>query len=321
MKKVLWAALFVLAVFGLGATGQQEEKFPSQPVTIIVPWAPGGLKPVLFEMIKPLLSAELGVPVVVVNKPGGGGAVGWKELQVAKADGYTIGAASNSIFGATFVTKGDVDWRNFAPVVSLSADNMALTVNVDSPWKTFPEFFEHVKANPGKVRVGNSGAGGIWHIAALAFNQAAGVELLPVPFAGGGPAVTALLGGHIEATSVTPGDMTAVLPTGKLRILAIAAPTRNPFYPDVPTIKEAIGTEVVVRNWSGVVAPKGTPAERIAVLAEAFGKVVQDKTYLEFLEKNRLTNDFMDNEQFRAAYEADAQSMTRILESLEGLNK
>ena len=173
--------MLVLAAFGLGATGQQEEKFPNKPVTIIVPWAPGGLAPVLFEMIKPLLSEELGVPVVTVNKPGGGTAVGMKELQLARPDGYTIGGESNSIFGVTRSTKGDVDYRNFEPVVSLVEDYYNFTVNVDSPWKTFPEFFEHVKANPGKVRVGNSGAMATWHIAALVFNQAAGVSCCPCP--------------------------------------------------------------------------------------------------------------------------------------------
>jgi tripartite-type tricarboxylate transporter receptor subunit TctC len=316
-KKIYWVGIILIAISILNVSGQSKEQYPNKPITIIVPWAPGGLKPVLFEVLKPLLSKELGVPIITVNKTGGGGAVGWKELQVAKPDGYTIGAASNSIFGATFSTKGDVDYRNFKPIVVLTSDSAAITVNTNSPWKTFKEFFDYAKANPKKVRVGNSGAGGIWHIATMIINKRTGLELLPVPFTGGGPAVTALMGNHIEATSVTPGDMTASLPTGKLRILALASATRNPYYPDVPTVKESIGIEVVVNNWSGVIVHKDAPNECVTILANAFEKISKDPVYIEFFEKNRLTQDFQNNEQFKKSYELDAESMMSVLESLD----
>jgi len=316
-KKTIVVSLLLLFLSIFAVFGQSKEQYPNKPITIIIPWAPGGLKPVLFEVIKPLLSKELGVPVITVNKTGGGGAVGWKELQVAKPDGYTIGAASNSIFGTTFSTKGDVDYRNFKPIVSLTSDSAAITVNVDSPWKTFKEFYDYAKANPKKVRVGNSGAGGIWHIATMIFNKQTGIELLPVPFTGGGPAVTALMGNHIEATSVTPGDMTAALPTGKLRILALASSRRNPYYPDVPTVKESIGIDVVVNNWSGVIVHKDAPDECVRVLAKAFEKITKDPTYIEFFEKNRIAQDFMNKEQFSTSYKSDAESMMSVLESLD----
>ena len=316
-KTLLLVIVIILITFGLGAEGQKEQTYPNKPITIIVPWAPGGLKPVMFETIKPLLSKELGVPIVIVTKEGGGGAVGWKELQSMRPDGYTIGAASNSIFGATHQTKGDVDYRNFKPIVSLTEDCASFTVNSESQWKTFEEFFEYAKAHPREVRVGNSGAGGIWHIAALIFNQKTNIELLPVPFGGGGPAVIALLGNHIEATSVTPGDMTATLPTGKLRILALAASKRNPYYPDVPTVKEAIGYDVVVNNWSGVVAPKGVPDEYIKILSDAFERVSKNPVYTEFLENNRLTNDFRNYEQFTEVFNKDADQMMEVLKSLD----
>jgi tripartite-type tricarboxylate transporter receptor subunit TctC len=308
--------LLLAMCVGTSTVGAQE-KFPNKPIKFIVPWSPGGLKPVLFEMMRPYLQEELGVPVVIENKPGAGGAVGWKELQEAEPDGYSIGAASNSIFVATVLTEGDVDYRNFDPILSLMVSDSAITVNSESEWETFEEFYEYAKAHPGKVRVGTSGVGAIWYIALVALNEAAGLELVSVPYGGGGEAITALMGGHIEAVSVTPDDMMATLPTGKLRILAIGAEKRNPNYPDIPTIKEAIGAEVVVGNWSGIMAPAGVPEDRIKIIADAFEKVTKRDEYIQFLEKNRLNNDYRGYEEFKEAYYKDAELMIGILETLD----
>ena len=317
-KTRLVVTVLLLTAIVFSAFGQGIEKYPNKPIRFIVPWAPGGLAPVMFEVLRPILTRELGVPVVMENIPGGGTAVGMKALQIAAPDGYTIGGESNSIFGATKMTKGDVDYRNFTPIVSLTEDFFAVTVHVDSPWKEFKQFYDYVKANPKRVRIGNSGAGATWHIAALAFNQAAGVELVPVPFSGGANAVTALLGKHIEATSVSTGDMTASLPTGKLRILALGAPQRDPFFPEIPTIKESIGLDISVGNWRGVLAPKGTPAERIKVLEAAFARAVKDPAYIAFMEKNKAANLFMNHEDFKKKYDADAEMIMSVLNSLEG---
>jgi tripartite-type tricarboxylate transporter receptor subunit TctC len=292
------------------------EKYPSKPITIILPWAGGGLKNVLLRTLQPILEKELGVPIVIVEKPGSGGAVGWATLQAEKPDGYTIAPGSNSIFGAHWVTKGRVDYRNFEPFASLTQDYFSITVNSESPWKTFDEFYKYVKANPEKVRAGSSGTGGIWHLCLMAFNKAAGTKIVHVPFEGGGKAVVAVMGKHIESTIVTPGDMTATLPTGKLRILALGGPARNPFYPDVPTVKE-LGIDLVMGNWSGMVAPKGTPKERIQVLEKAFANAAQNPQYIEFLKKNRVTNDFAGTEETRKYYFQTAETMLAFLKTLE----
>ncbi len=319
LTTVFFTVAFVIVISALTPINAAE-KYPSKPITIIMPWSGGGFKNVLLRTLQPLLEKELGVPIVIVEKPGSGGAVGWGTLQVAKPDGYTLAPASKSIFGAHWVTKGQVDYRNFEPIVTLAYDYFSITVNAESPWKTFDDFLKYVKANPGKVRAGSSGTGGIWHICLLAFNKAAGTEIVHVPYAGGGKAVVAVVGKHIESTIVTPGDMMAVLPTGKLRILAIGGPVRNPFYPDVPTVKER-GIDLVMGNWSGMVAPKGTPKERIQVIDKAFANALKDPKYNEFLKKNRVTNDYAGAEETRKYYFQEAETMLNFLKTVQKKGK
>jgi len=317
MKRLVVSLLLVIVLITgvVFAAGQEEKAFPSKPITLIVPWAPGGLGPIMMDFMAPLLSEELGVPVVLLYREGGGTSIGMQELQNSKPDGYTIGIASNSIFGAHFNTKGGVNYNNFSPLVSLTEDYFAFTVNSESQWKTFPQFFEYVKANPGKVQVGNSGAGATWHVATIVFNDKAGVQLHPVPYGGGGAAVTALMGNHIDATSVCVGDLAAVLPTGKLRILAIGAPERDPYYPDIPTIKESIGLDITVANWRGILAPKGVPADRLKILEDAFVKVTQNPSYLEFMAAQTVPSRVARSEEFTKRYFDEAEVILDILEA------
>lgn len=316
VKNFLVSGLVLGIVLTLLGPLNAAEKYPTKPITIIVPWASGGLANVIMHTLEPTLKKEFGTPVVILEKPGSGGAVGWSTLQVEKPDGYTLGVASNSIFGATYQTKGRVDYKQFEPIVGLTQDYFSVTVHVDSPWKKLDEFVNEAKASPGKIRAGSSGTGGIWHICILAFNKAGGVKLTHIPFKGGRKSVTALLGKHIECTFATPGDMTGVLDTGKLRILALGGPERNPFYPDVPTVKEA-GVDLVLGNWRGIIAPKGTPKDRIQIIEKVFARAVKDPRYNEFLEKNRLTNDYVGTEGMIKKYFENAEVILGTLKSIE----
>jgi tripartite-type tricarboxylate transporter receptor subunit TctC len=314
-KKKGLVFVFILIVSTLYGAGSKEEVYPNKTIKVIVPWAPGGLAPVLAEVIKPLLAEELGVSVITENKPGGGTAVGTKELQLAPADGYTIGMQAATIFGITHTTKGDVDYRNFDLIASVTEDYYAITVNANSPWKTLAELLTYIKANPGKVRAGHSGIGTAWHVAAIVFNQDMGVEMLPVPFTGGGPAVTALLGDHLEVTTVPFGDMTAVLPTGQVRVLAVGAPERDPFFPDIPTVKEAAGIASSFGSFRCFLAPKGVPPERLKVLEDALKRVTQNPVYVDFCKKNGINNSFVGRVEFQKKYAFYAEKMIGVLES------
>jgi len=310
--------VFVLAVaFSLAAPGSAYSKFPEKTITIVMPFGAGGTGDIILRFLAEIMHRDLGVPVVVVNKPGSGGAVGWTLLQAKKPDGYNIGYASNSLYTATHRTKGSVNYKNFDPIVMLNSTPFAITVNAKSQWKTLGQFVKYAKENPGKIRVGNSGAGGIWHISGLMFEKKAGIKLTHVPFKGGAKAAAALLGGHIEATSVTVGDMSSILPTGKLRILAIGGDERDPFFPDVPTAKES-GVDIVMSNWRGVVAPKGVPKDRIAILAKAFEKAVKDPKYVNFMKQKKLISVFKDADDFRKFFFGAGEG---LIAALEGMKK
>ena len=317
-KRVVFICLLMLIAFSaLFAEGKKDEKFPSKPIRIILPWAPGGLAPTLAEMLKPILTDILGVPVVTENKPGGGTAVGMKDLQISPPDGYTIGMNAAGIFGATHTTKGDVDYRNFELICSVTEDYYAITVHKDSPWNTLPEFLAYMKANPGQVRIGHSGVGSAYHVALIVFAQDMNVDITAVPFGGGGPALTALMGNHIEATIVPFGDMTSTLPTGQLRVLAVGAPVRDPFFPDIPTVKEVTGIDSVSGSFRCFFTPKETPLDRIKIIEDAIKKATEHPTYVEFCNKNGITNMFEGRDQYMSKYNAYADVMLRVLRTVD----
>ena len=170
--------LFLLLPFAGGAA----EKYPSKPITFIIPFGGGGVITNTIRFLAPMMEKELGVPFVVVEKPGAGGAVGWRIVQTEAPDGYTLGAATKTIFGATVNTKGKVDYKNFDPITLLTQDHFAVTVNAESPWKNLNDYIKSAKESPGKIRVGTSGTASLWHIAMLAFNKLAEVELTHIPF-------------------------------------------------------------------------------------------------------------------------------------------
>ncbi len=315
-KKLMVSSLVLTVLLLLTGISFAAEKFPTRPITIVVPFASGGLANILIHTLAPIVEKDLGVPIVVVEKPGSGGAVGWRWLQSEKPDGYTIGSVSKSIYNATHTTKGKVDFRNFDPIAVLTEDYFSVTVNADSPWKTLADYVKYAKANPGKMRAGSSGSGGMWHISILAFNKVVGCEIIHIPFKGGAESVVAVLGNHIESTFATPGDMTGVLESGKLRILALGGPKRNPFYPDVPTVKEA-GVDLVMGNWRGLAAPKGVPKERMDIIEKSFAKAVQTPKYQEFMKANRLTNDFEGSAEWAKHYIKDGEAMLAILKTIE----
>lgn len=311
-----WILMTTLLMVGISLPGLSQAAYPKKTITTVMPFGSGGTGDIILRFLGDVMKQDLGVPVVVVNKPGSGGAVGWTLLQAKKADGYHIGYASNSLFTATHRTKGSVNYKNFTPIVMLNSTPFAITVNAKSPWKKLSEFVKYAKENPGKVRVGNSGAAGIWHLSALLFEKKAGVKFTHVPYKGGAKAAAALLGGHIEATSVTVGDMSSLLPTGKLRVLAIGGDKRDPFYPNVPTVKEA-GVDLVMSNWRGVVAPKGLSKDRLAVLGKAFEKAVNDPKYVAFMKQKKLISVFKGPQEFGEFYFEAGKNLINVLKEMK----
>ncbi len=265
-KKTLW---FCVAVGFLAlAAGVVEAKYPEKPITLIVPWAPGGASGMVAVIMSKPMGEELKQSVVIVYKPGAAGVTGTLELERSVPDGYTIGTYSTSQFLTQYTSPNPPKLANIVPISRIFVSPATLTVSAKQPWKTLKEFIAYAKANPGAIRNSNSGKGASAHIFGEAFDRLTGIKETHVPFAGYSPAVAAVAGGHIEATCIPVGDVLPMAKAGKVRILAVASEERQSLIPDVPTMKEQ-GINLVTGNWTGFIAPKGTPMEIIEVLDNA----------------------------------------------------
>lgn len=270
--------ILLAALFLAGALPVQATDFPKKEVQIIVPWAAGGATDLIFRALAASTEKYLGKAIVVVNRPGGGGAIGYAEAANAAPDGYTLVAAITPLTILPHQVKTAFSFKSFDPVINVSSDPSMFLTRPDAPWKDLNEFVEYAKKNPNMITVGNSGAGGGVHLVALAFEKAAGVKFNHIPFPGGGPSVTALLGGHINAVSVSPPEGIPQLQAGKLKIIALFADKRLEMFPAVPVVKEQ-GINFAMGMWRGLAAPKGTPPDVLKKLHDAFKKGMEDPAF------------------------------------------
>ena len=276
MSKKIVLSLVILTLLVIPAAAPAA--FPEKEVQIIVPYAAGGATDLIFRALAESTSRYLGKAVVIVNRPGGGGTVGFTEGAQAKPDGYTLTAVITPVTILPHQVKTAFTYKSFAPIINVVDDPSMFLVKADSPWKTTKEFVDYARKNPGMITVGNSGAGGGVHLVALAFEKAVGARFNHIPFAGGGASVTALMGGHINAVSVSPPEGIAQVKAGKLRIIALFADERFELFPNVPTVKEQ-GIPFSMGMWRGLAAPKGTPADVVKTLHDAFRKGMEDPAF------------------------------------------
>jgi len=278
MQMLIAVALGLALVIGAPGIGQAAD-FPTREVQILIPWAAGGATDLVFRALAATTSKYLGKAVVVVNKPGGAGAVGYTEAMQAAPDGYTLVTAVTPLTIVPHQVKTAFTYQSFAPILNVVEDPAMLQVRADAAWKTLPEFLDYARKNPGMITVGNSGTGGGVHLIALAFEKAAGVKFNHIPFAGGGPSITALLGGHVHAVSCSPPEGISHVRAGKLRIIALFSEKRMEAFPGVPTVREQ-GVDFGMGQWRGLAAPKGTPPEVVQKLHDAFKKGMEDPAFV-----------------------------------------
>lgn len=277
-KKIRQAAIASIALAGLAssALAQGAGDYPNKPITIIVPFAAGGNTDVKTRLVALQLASILGKPVVVDNRPGASGNIGIELLARATPDGYTIGMGS---FGPLAVNpsiypKVNFDPKSFVPIVLLEKSPLVLTTPADKPYKSVKEVVVASKAKPGSLNIANAGPGGAHHLSAELFENAAGIDMVGVPFKGGGPASTALLAGQVDLMFEQTGAALPSIQAGKIRPLAVTSAKRLASMPDVPTFAEAGYPQVLVSNWMGYIAPKGTPPAVVAKLHAAFVKAI-----------------------------------------------
>jgi tripartite-type tricarboxylate transporter receptor subunit TctC len=300
------------------ASSSPKTSYPKKEITLVVPWEAGGGTDLIARQIASIIEKDLGKPVVVENKSGAGGIVGFQEIAKAKPDGYTIGMITNSLLLQKYVNQTFVDYKSFEPIALINQDPASLTVKADAPWKTAKEFMEEAKS--GKVSVANSGSGGIWHVAALALGKNSGVEFKHVPFQGGNPAAVAVMGGHVQATTVSAAEVQSVVQSGGLKILGVASENRLPQFPDVPTLKEQ-GINTVIGVWRGLVVPKGTPKEIVDILDKAVEKAINTSQYKDFMNKGGFGIMHVPAKDFGAFMDKDDANYAELLKGVGNQKK
>ncbi len=323
-KGVLLAVLTVICLGTVGLTvgsALAADSYPTRPIQVIVPFPPGGVADLVGRPFTTALEKQLKQPVVIVNKTGAGGAVGMQALAASKPDGYTLMVALSSIsvmpevdtlFGRPPVYK----LSDFAPIALLSSDPTVLVVSSKAPWKTVADFVADAKKRPGEIKYASSGVYGTMHVAMEMFAHSAGIKLRHIPTGGGGPALNALLGGHVDAISGGPNVSIPQLRAGAVRILAGWGDKRLAALQDVPTLKELGYKDVEFYIWSGFFAPAATPEPIIKVLREAAAKAVQATEFKSAMEKMATPIDYLDAPEFKKFWDKDADRLIKAVRNI-----
>ena len=315
MSRLICAVVCAFAV-----TASAQDSYPSKPITMVVPFPPGGVADIVGRPLAAQMEKTLKQPIVVVNRTGAGGAVGMASVAKAPADGYTIlmALSSISIFPVSDRINGKTpsyEMKDFAPIALITADPTVLVVSADSPWKNLKEFVASAKAYPGKINYSSSGVYGTLHVAMEIFANAANIKLFHVPYQGGGPALTALLGGQVHALASGPAPAVGQIKAGKMRALASWSTERLPLMPDVPTFKE-LGYDAEFYIWSGVFAPAAIPTPVLDRLRAAVREAATSPEFKGAMEKVQTPVNYLDAPAFRTYWEKDAARLKVALEKI-----
>ena len=279
--------LSLIMALGIGL-GTAFAKYPDRPIQMICPWGAGGGTDACSRIIATLLKKELGVPVNVVNRTGGGGAVGHTAIANGKPDGYTIGMATVEITMMHWMGLTKITYADMVPIALVNADPSGIHVRTDSPAKDYKGLVEMIKKDPGKLTDSGTGQGGIWHLAVAGWLKSMGMksdDVKWIPSKGAAPALQDLMAGGIDMSTCSLPEAATLIEAGKVKTLAIMSDQRDPKYPDVPTLKE-LGSDWTCAAWRGITAPKDTPQEIVDVLEAAIAKVHKSEEFLKFM-KNR----------------------------------
>lgn len=274
-KFLLRACILLSSV--LGAQAFSQAAYPTQPIRLIVSFAAGGPTDVFARLVASKLEKELGQPIIVENKPGGGSNIGSEFVAKAKPDGYTllVGTVANTTNMGIYKNLGYDTVRDFAPITQIMSSPSVLVVNNNIPVKTLDELVAYIKERPGKLSYASSGAGGMQHHAAEMLKLRANIDMLHIPYKGAAPALTDVIGGTVNMGFKTASGVMPAIQSGKVRAIAVAGNSRLAQLPDVPTMAEAGMPGIEADSWNGLFAPAGTPPAIINRLAEATIKVLQ----------------------------------------------
>lgn len=315
---LVWALVTVVTVSTPGPAAAQD--FPVRPITLIVPFPPGGVADNVARPVAQALGKQLGQSVVIENRQGAGGGIGMAYVAKARADGYTLLLALSSI---SVIPEADrvlgrapmFQLDQLVPVARFTADPVVLAVRADAPWKSFAEFVAFARAHPKKLNYGSSGNYGTMHVPMEMLAASAGISMTHVPFAGAAPAVTALLGGTLDAVASGPSTVVQHVKAGKLRVLANWGTERHAALPDVPTLTE-LGVAADYAQWSGLFAPAGTTEPVLAALRKAAREAQDDPAFRQAFVTMQTPLAYLDAPAFRRYWDADARKMAEVVQRI-----
>jgi tripartite-type tricarboxylate transporter receptor subunit TctC len=312
--------LFAVGLMLAASLAAAQSAYPGKPVTMIVPFPPGGLADVVGRPVAEAMGRELGQPVIVENKPGAGGGIGMAQAARAAPDGYTLLLSLSSF---TVLPEADVvigrapmyALNALRPIARFTADPTVLAVRADAPWKTVKEFVEDARKRPGAINYGSSGNYGTMHVPMEILAQSTGAKLTHVPYTGAGPAVVALLGGQIDAVSSGPATVLQHVKAGKLRVLAHWGSAPLQTLPEVPSLKES-GYDAEYAQWSGLFVPAGTPEPVVQRLRAAARAAANDAKVKEVILNAGSPILYQDTPDFERYVQADARRMADVVKKI-----
>ena len=320
----LAVAAGILSTASMPAFAQSDDAYPSKPITMVVPFPPGGVADTVGRPVAQALSRELKQSVVVENKAGAGGAIGMAQVAKARPDGYTVLMALSSI---SIIPEADrvtgreplYQLNQLKPIARFTADPTVLVVRADAPWKTVQEFVAAMRAKPGAYSYSSSGNYGTMHVPMEMLKANAKFSMLHVPYTGAGPAVLALLAGQVDAVSTGPASVLQHIKAGKLRALAHWGSDSLASLPEVPSLKQA-GFPVEFAQWSGLFVPAATPEPIVAKLRDAARAAANDPAVRQTISAAGSPILYLDSPEFQSYIAGDAGKMRDAVQRIGKLN-
>lgn len=295
-----------------GAPAAAQDNYPSHSIELVVPYQAGGGADVMARAFAQAAGPLLPQPFVVVNKPGAAGMIGWNEVIKAPPDGYKVAVTAVEITFLRHLGLTQHSHKELTPVARLNADPAVFVVRADSPYHTLKDLLDAARKDPGGIRVGNAGHGSMWHLASAALADQAGVTFNHIPYTGGAPSLLALMGGHIDAVTVSTPEAATYVEAGKLRPLVMMAEQRVKGYENTPTAKE-LGMDLVLGTWRGLAVPVGTPPAVVEKLGKVAAQAMKDPGLLKVMEKQHFTTDtYLDGPAFAASMDRESDYIGKL---------
>ncbi len=312
-----WGTIIVSVII-LGWMNYQRRAaggaFPQRPVTLICPFSPGGGTDLLARKLAHETEKRLGVPVLVSNITGGGGAIGHAAGRIAPPDGHTVLMTTFELISLPVQGLAPFTYKDFDLLMLLNMDPAAVAVRADFPANSLDEFI--AKAKRGDTpSIGNSGAGAVWHLAAAMLADRASILVTHVPFNGASQAITALIGGHINAVTVSPAELKIYVESGQIKLLGVMSAERLKSFPETPTCREQ-GHDLVFGTWRGLALPQGVPAETRAILSQKFNDVIASLEFETFAEQSGMNLHMLPSEDFFAMTARQAGEVAATMKKL-----